>query len=410
MGTLFSERQPVMFRKALALKVFEAFSIQRWNDKLRPVELSEMDKHAHKMIIAYCLGKYEEESGRTVEWEKIIENGIFELLRRVITSDIKSPVYRQIRLAHPEVFNEFNSWVYNQLLSSLGELPEAIKANLKGYLFDSDGEDSLARKILEAAHIFSSFWEFQILRQAHPEGYQMKEIDKSMHNNLEPYLDLTGMRRIICKEKASDFIDLCGQLRFQIRWGQIPRVPRTSVLGHMLLVAVFAYFFSQDIRACPKRLFNNFFGALFHDLPEVSTRDILSPIKKSVEGMPEVISKIEEELAEKEIFPLIESTWRKEMKYFTRDEFTSRIRLGTGIRPVTTDEINEKYNADQFDPIDGELIRMADDLAAYLEAYVSACSGISSRQLEEAMKNLEERYRGKSIGGIAIGSLYADFR
>lgn len=399
-----------MFRKALALKVFEAFSIQRWNDKLRPVELSEMDKHAHKMIIAYCLGKYEEESGRAVDWDKIIENGIFELLRRVITSDIKSPVYRQIRLAHPEVFSEFNSWVYNQLLTFLGELPGAIKVNLKSYLFDFEREDSLTRKILEAAHIFSSFWEFQILRQAHPEGYQMKEIDKSMHNSLEPYLDLTGMRRIICKEKVSDFIDLCGQLRFQIRWGQIPRVPRTSVLGHMLLVAVFVYLFSRDVEACPRRLYNNFFGALFHDLPEVSTRDILSPIKKSVEGMPGVISKIEEELAEKEIFPLIEPTWRQEMKYFTKDEFTSRVRLGAEITPAPTDEINAKYNADQYDPIDGELIRMADDLAAYLEAYVSAFSGISSRQLEEAMKNLEARYQGKSLAGIPIGSLYADFR
>lgn len=399
-----------MFRKSMALKIFEAFSTQRWNDKLRPVELTEMDKHAHKMIIAYCLGKYEEQEGRHVDWRRVIEGGIFELLRRVVTSDIKSPVYRKIKLSNPDVFQEFNSWVYNQLLTIVEGLPACMRESLKNYLFASEENNDLTRKILGASHIFSSFWEFQILRQAHPNGYQMKEIDKSMHNNVEPYLDLTGMRRIICKEKVSDFIDLCGQLRFQIRWGQIPRVPRTSVLGHMLLVAIFAYLFSQEVEACPKRLYNDFFGALFHDLPEVVTRDILSPVKRSVEGMPEVINKIEEELAEEEIFPLLEKNWKDEIKYFTQDEFKSRVRVDGEILTVTSDLINEKYNDDVYEPIDGEFIRVADDLAAYLEAYVSASSGTNSRQLEEAMKNLEARYKNKSLAGIAIGALYADFR
>jgi len=398
-----------MLRKSLALKIFEAFSIQRWNDKLRPVELTEMDKHAHKMIIAYCLGKYEESQGKHVDWEKLIEGGIFELLRRVITSDIKSPVYRKIRLSHPEVFNEFNTWVYNQLLTFVEDLAAPFKENLRNYLFHAEEDVDLTKKILEASHIFSSFWEFQILREAHPNGYQVKEIDKSMHNSMEPYLDLAGMRRIICKEKVSDFIDLCGQLRFQIRWGQIPRVPRTSVLGHMLLVAIFTYMFSQEVEPCPKRVYNNFFGALFHDLPEVVTRDILSPIKRSVQGMPEVISKIEEELAEEEIFPLLEESWIDEIRYFTKDEFKSKVQLDGEIKNLSSDDINNNYNFDRFNPIDGEYIRLADDLAAYLEAYVSANSGISSRQLEEAVNNLQERYRGKMVAGILIGSLYADF-
>jgi len=399
-----------MLRKSLALKIFEAFSTQRWNDKLRPVELTEMDKHAHKMIIAYCLGKYEQQEGREVDWQRVIEGGIFELLRRVITSDIKSPVYRKIRLSHPEVFREFNNWVYNQLLTIVEGLSATLKEHLKDYLFAPEENEDHSTKILEASHIFSSFWEFQILRHTHPDGYQMREINKSMHNNIEPYLDLTGMRRIICREKVSDFIDLCGQLRFQIRWGQIPRVPRTSVLGHMLMVAIFTYLFSQEVEACPKRVYNNFFGALFHDLPEVVTRDILSPVKRSVEGMPRVINMIEEELAEEEIFPLLENSWKSEIRYFTKDEFSSRVRLDGEIVRVASDEINASYNEDGYDPIDGEFIRMADDLAAYLEAYVSAYSGMSSRQLEDAMKNLEERYRGKTVAGIAIGSLYADFR
>jgi putative hydrolase of HD superfamily len=399
-----------MLRKSLALKIFEAFSIQRWNDKIRPVELTEMDKHAHKMIIAYCLGKYEEQEKREVQWERIIEGGIFELLRRVVTSDIKSPVYRRIKLSHPEVFREFNTWVYKQLEPLLDGLPGQIKEHLKEYLFGSEDDDhDLVRKILGASHTYASFWEFQILWQAHPNGYQMKEIDRNMHNNIESYLDLAGMRRIMCKGNISNFIDLCGQLRFQIRWSQTPRLPRTSVLGHMLMVAIFTFLFSKEVDACSKRVYNNFFGALFHDLPEVVTRDILSPIKRAVEGMPGVISKIEDELAEEEIFPLLEEDWKKEIKYFTKDEFKGKIQLTGTTRIVSSKEINEGFNENSYNPLDGEYIKIADDLSAYLEAYVSDLSGIGSRTLKDSMKGIEDKYQGETRAGIPIGSLYADF-
>ncbi|HBA55738.1 MAG TPA: hydrolase, partial [Syntrophorhabdus aromaticivorans] len=50
-----------MVSKDFILKVHDAASMQRWNDKIRPVDLRELDKQAHKMIIAYFLGRFEEE-------------------------------------------------------------------------------------------------------------------------------------------------------------------------------------------------------------------------------------------------------------------------------------------------------------------------------------------------------------
>lgn len=44
-----------MIRKPFLLKIFESADMQRWNDKIRPVDLRELDKQAHKMIIAYVL-------------------------------------------------------------------------------------------------------------------------------------------------------------------------------------------------------------------------------------------------------------------------------------------------------------------------------------------------------------------
>ena len=57
----------------LIYKLFDAANMHRWNDHLRPIDLTEIDKQAHKAAIAWVLGKYEEqERGITLEWRIIV--------------------------------------------------------------------------------------------------------------------------------------------------------------------------------------------------------------------------------------------------------------------------------------------------------------------------------------------------
>ena len=77
-----------MISKILLEKIYDSAYVQRWNDKLRPVEFTELDKQAHKMTIAYLLGKFEE--GRPgFDWIKIIEVGLFDFLQRLVLTDLK---------------------------------------------------------------------------------------------------------------------------------------------------------------------------------------------------------------------------------------------------------------------------------------------------------------------------------
>jgi putative hydrolase of HD superfamily len=82
----------------LIYKFFEAANMQRWNDHIRPVELTELDKQSHKMVIAYVLARFEEtEKGVKIDWTKIIEGGIFEFLHRIFLTDLKPPVYHRMQ-------------------------------------------------------------------------------------------------------------------------------------------------------------------------------------------------------------------------------------------------------------------------------------------------------------------------
>jgi len=371
--------------------------------------LIEMDKHAHKMIIAYCLGKYEEAGGKVVDWQDIIKKGIFELLRRIVISDIKSPIYREIK-KNKEVFAKLNKYIFGELETKIED--ETIKKEIEEYLLTEQDKTLLSNRILDAAHIYASNWEFQIVQYANPQSFQNIKIETELLNDLYAFSDLTGVWKLINNHTIKNFIDLCSQLRFQIRWAQIPRLPQTSVLGHCMLVACISYFFTRDIPGCPKRLYNNFFGGLFHDLPEAVTRDIISPVKASSSELDKLIRSLEKDLAEKEIFPHLEPGWIEEMKYFTQDEFENKIILKKKIKSknLSIEDLNTKYNANEFSPYDGELIRAADQFSAFLEAWNSCNSGIKSEDLIQAAQKIKEDYRKKSLGNIPINNLYSSFK
>lgn len=72
----------------------------------------------------------------------------------------------------------------------------------------------------------------------------------------------------------------------------------------MLIVAILSYFYSLKVGACKKRLENNFYCALFHDLPESLTRDIISPVKYGVEGLNDIICS-EIRLIDEQILPFV---------------------------------------------------------------------------------------------------------
>lgn len=393
---------------ALANELFRAFHIQRWNDRARPMNLIEMDKHAHKMIIAYCLGKYEEADGKTIDWIKIIKNGIYELLRRIVISDIKSPIYTQIKDNKP-VFEKLNNYLYKELEPKIQN--EIIKKEIAEYLFEEHNDTDISNRVINAAHIYSSFLEFQVIFPINPNSYHNKKILTELQNKIDKYTDLIGIKKLINQHTVSNFVDLCGQLRFQVRWAQTPRVPETSVLGHSMLVAMLSYFFTRDISHCDKRIYNNFFGGLFHDLPEAVTQDIISPVKRSSEEFDKLITMIEHELAEKEIYPLIEPEWRDELKYYTQDEFSNKVRIKNKIKKgLSIQEISNSYNDNQYSPIDGEIIRVSDRFSAFLEAWNSCTCGIKSEELLSAVNKIKDEYKNANIGGIAIDSLYSSFK
>ena len=386
--------------------MFEAASIQRWNDHNRPEHFSELDKQAHKMIYAYVLGRFEEtDRGVAVDWCALIEGFLFEYLHRIVLTDIKPPVFHRLMA---EKGAQLNEWVLEKLRHRLASLEGGFLGRMEHRLLKNE-ENTLELKLLRAAHYLATDWEFKLIYHLNAGIFGLEETKRDIENQLEEHYDLVGVQKLNLNKKTGHFLDMVGQLRFQQRWAQTPRLPKTSVLGHMLIVAALSYFCSLEIGAVEQRKKCNFLGGLFHDLPEVLTRDIISPVKRSVEGLEELVKEIEQRQMEERIYPLLPAAWHREIKYFTEDEFSGKIIKEGRVHFVSSDGISEHYNEDRYAPLDGEIIRACDQLAACMETYLSISYGIRSPHLEEANRELQELYRDRMVAGIDFGRLFALF-
>ena len=395
-------------KKNLILKIFEGFSIQRWNDLIRPFELVEMDKAGEKMVLAYIIGKFEENKGEKIDWHWMIYASLFDLLRKIALCDIKAPVQQMLKKEFPEEYLRLNEWVLNQY-SNL--MDEKLFSEFSDYVYSKSGTktipDDLKKtvRVYEAAHKFATIRELEMISVVN-EKERLADIKTELEEQIQPYLEFEGLQKLITHQKAFKFLLKIEQLRFQTRWNQTPRIPATSVLGHCFYVAIMTLLLGRESnpKMCRQRVINNFFSALFHDLPESVTRDIISPVKQATDDLPNIVKKIENEIVSKELVPLMENFFVNQIIYYTSDEFSNRIQNEMGIiQIVSYDELNEKYNDEKFQPIDGTLVRICDHLSALMEASISINHGITSEHLEVGLEATVNHYKkNQVINGINV--------
>ena len=398
-----------MINSKLIEHIFKAANISRWNDYPKMVDLVELDKQAHKFIIAYFIAKLEND----VDMRYIIEGGVFEFLSRVIVTDIRPDVFHYIQKNKAD---QINSWILTNLEPLIEDIDEG-KFLERFKSFQEDKDHQKEKLILKAASYLATKWEFSIVYQTSKFLNDIDELKQKVDEELEDYYELIGVRKIAMNQKLARIIDLSGRLRFQKRWAQTERIPKTAVLGHMLVVAIFGYFYSLKVSACDKRLENNFYCALFHDLPESLTRDIISPVKYGIDGLNEIISEYEMRLIEDKILPYIPQNFRDEFSYILgvrdengvlkKDEFENRINR---ITPQAYHGSMNNVNSDEYNSIDGKALKYCDNLAAFVEAGLSISYGVKSKDLVKGFKNIRAKFKkNPKIEGVDFDKICIEF-
>ena len=398
--------------------LFSGACLYRWNDKLRPAELSEIEKQAHKMLVACSIAH--ENTKRLSAEEKakfintLISGALADYFYRLIITDIKPPVFYRIK-ENPRHFHKLTAYVISQLQPILSPL-QAFWDFAQNWYNETGYEEE--RAILNVSHLFASRWEFNLIRPFNDFDEEMTSIAASFEEGLNKYKYLAGVNELL-DEKAplARFANLCGQLRFQIRWTQIPRIPSTSVLGHTFIVGVCAYLYSQKLGFNLERSSNNFFSGLFHDFPEVLTRDIISPVKRSYEELADLIREYETQELERRVLNPLRNGGMEELagrlEWYLglpfKNEFSQGCKVnGQILQFKNFEELNE-YDMPGTDARDGKLRKICDLLGAYQEAHNSLRNGISSSALIEGRSRIKAELKKLAPPELNLQALLADF-
>lgn len=383
-----------MFSWDFAKKIFDGFTILRWTDFIRPVEFVQIEKSANQAILSYIIGKeYEERSGNDLNWEYIIESNIYGLLCKIATSDIKSTIGNKIKKDHlDEVKNYIVNYYFDNTGTSkynfVGVLDYSVnlleKDKLEKYILESNSKEGSKSNPIEfqicyLAHKFATYREFLYISFFNPLSPDKERVNNDIGTtNIKTKLDNVIIQGILEDLEISNsnltlFYSYFEKLKPQVRWAQTCRIPQTTVLGHSMYVALLTYFAIKELNLKKDAhlvLVDSFFAALFHDLPESLTRDIISPVKRNIENL-------EKELASYEYNEVIEKICSKIEGKQWKNDFL---------------ELLGKEN-DKFVPFNdrkyvlGKLIEAIDKTAAFMEAKMSVQLGVNSDEIQKGIKN-----------------------
>ncbi|GAA7243778.1 hypothetical protein BD0081_07480 [Helicobacter pylori] len=110
-------------------RVFVGASIRRWNDQACPLEFVELDKQAHKAMIAYLLAKDLKDRGNDLDLDLLIKYFCFEFLERLVLTDIKPPIFYALQQTHSQELASYVAQSLQDEISAYFSLEE-----LKEYL------------------------------------------------------------------------------------------------------------------------------------------------------------------------------------------------------------------------------------------------------------------------------------
>ena len=119
--------------------------------------------------------------------------------------------------------------------------------------------------------------------------FGIKQTRDEISRQINEHRDLRAVDEMLAARELPDremglwgFVSLVGQLGFQKRWAQTPRIPRRRCWG-TALVAVMAYFISMELEACPAESTTTSSGV--STTCRGATRDIVSPVKILWKGL-----------------------------------------------------------------------------------------------------------------------------
>jgi len=293
------------------------FSIRRWNTRPLIEVDSEASNSGFSMHIAILLAFLEEDA----DYCKIIKRMILKDLPKCILSDISLETKRFIKRESPDLWKKTFCSAVSELLLSV---PEEWRNEFEESILNSKDE-SVEGRIIEFADTYSAYLECEINNRIFPEYFDgtLKELEKEINS----FNNLKSIDILKKDENLKKYLLQIRSLVHAIRWNQFNRNVQTSVAGHTFFVTFLAFILLKISETHFENEYdfeNTLMKALFHDVAESITGDIISPTKKRIPGFDSIISDVENKMVESTLLKDFDYPFRSEIKDYTLNPFAGK--------------------------------------------------------------------------------------
>ncbi len=325
----------------LKLMLTSWISMKRWNNFPRIEDISHLDNVWFTLHIAMFLSFLEEKNGKKVDKEFIIKRIIFNSIKILVLSDINSWTRNYIEKVNKDIFLKLEQKVYDYILSF--DAPEYLKNDMINTIENKD--NTLELSIIEASKRYAWYKECLVNRKVFEEMYEVpyKEIMASLD---EKRKELISLDILLKNPNYEKYLSNIRKLSHSLRWNQQKRMFPISVMAHLVLITFLSYIiWSIENKNFPWKydIFEMMFKALYHDIPEAITGDIITPTKKAIDWFEEILEEVEKHMLDDYLF------------YYVWDEY---------------EEFVSPYMLNPWTWVEWPLVKAADIISALFEAKI----------------------------------------
>jgi len=329
--------------------------LPRWSAHIQDsyTEIAKLAFNCQIALIMFELVAYEQENNlHFTDQPKVRRNllpriALYRAFEKYEKCDILAETYQDLFEKHEGLEKHFLDYMKQKVVDL---------TSVEFFDHISGLDNVFEMRIYKAATALATYYECQEIKRNVSEK-RFAEIDARQLERLQKYRDFPVIRELFegCSQDKDDFssltelFSLFSSLRNRIRW--VKRVPlrNYSVLGHSFDVAVYNYLLALNEHPDePERAEIGFYIGLYHDIAEIWTGDMPSPLKDAIPGLRKRTEELEVKVLEENVFPLLPEWFVPKFKSFML-------------------EMLPKNDRDYY--------KFGDNLAAYIEASTQLAAG-----------------------------------
>lgn len=330
------------------LELNNFFTIYRWNNRPGILKFTEADNAFHSLILYSYIFK----DIKKKDFIKLIKNKIVKELPKLILSDISLDIKTKVQEKDKDIWSKLIKKTY-------GEFNNYFDKKFINEFFEYKTFDNNIINTEKLISLYVSEKELEINNRVFSEYYGLPK--REIEDNIKSLNSSYKKELISVKD---DFLKVTLRLNTMTRWNKNHRHIKNTVSSHTFYVLVVSMIIATIDKVDEKIFFDIIMSSLLHDLPEAFTGDVITPTKRKVEGLENIITDIENDFID---------NWAND-----------NIKIKKYI------EKNKKYIINPFSNKYGQYVRTADLLAALNECAIEIISGNQNNVFRKAFFSIKK--------------------